>query len=127
MTMSCLYCGMHNSNHLFHHVTPGSRGGWSHRNSVLSLTLVVNYLSKLRPDISEEIIQGFPQTWSGEIKAILCLSKAFCKLIVELINRLIRAARNIQGNAMLWAKFNTIYELYQVSVVCIRAMEYRFP
>lgn len=81
-------------------------------NSVLSLTLVVNYLSKVRPDTSEEIIQGFPQTSSGEIKAILCLSKAFCKLIVELINRLIRAARNIQGNAMLWANFFNVLFIY---------------
>lgn len=62
---------MHNSNHFFttYYSSQPKVGGPS-GSTALSLTLVMNYLSKVRLDILAEIAQGFPQIRSGEIETM---------------------------------------------------------
>lgn len=106
---------------IFHkYYSSQSEVGGPSGNTALSLTLVMNYLSKVRLDILAEIMQSFPQIWSGEIKNIpLLTKKAFCKLNLVLIKRIIRAPRDKQGNAVLWGILNTyMNHTERISVAC---------
>lgn len=63
-------------------------------------------------------MQSFLQIRLQKLKPYICISKAFCKLNLKLIKRIIRAPRDKQGNAVLWGFFKYIYESHWIPVTC---------